>query len=53
LWKYALKNDKKRAEELENISFTVIRFSDDEALKNMDEVIFEIERIFEDLLHPL
>ena len=45
----SLKNDKRREEELAKAGFKVVRFTDDEVLKNMCGVISEIERIIGDI----
>ena len=45
-------NDKEkiRQTELESLGFKVIRFTDDEVLKNMDGVIFKIDETIERIL---
>ena len=45
-------NDKEkiRQTELESLGFKVIRFTDDEVLKNMDGVIFKIDETIETIL---
>ena len=47
--------DAKRTEALERIGFKVIRFKDEEVLKNMRGVIQKIEMVIEDIekIHPL
>ena len=42
--------DETRQIELENLGYIVIRFTDEEVLKNMNSVIFKIDSVIEEIL---
>ena len=45
-------NDQKRQKELEEYGFTILRFKDEDVLKNIEGVRFEIFNVIERLKHP-
>ena len=42
--------DKNRQRDLENLGYLVIRFTDEEVLKNMDAVIYKIDSVIDEIL---
>ncbi len=54
-WEQVAENDIVRQQKLEEIGFSVLRFSDDEVLKDMDNVVRTIENYIQNYKsdHPL
>ena len=52
IWEETIAKDRKRQRELEQAGFTVIRFEDDEVLKNINHVMQAIESVIDQMEDP-